>query len=133
MDKAFALAANEPPSERDSDLRHVTFATWDEQRASVDDGLAALRREHLKKYVTATMGASVLILVVAMLRLAIGGSAADEEVARATFAKMRDVPTEIAAIPRQISTLTARTQAALRIEKRRESMKQTTARASRFW
>lgn len=134
MDKAFALASNDAPvQQRDSDYRHVSFATWDEKIATPEDGMTELRREHLKKYVTATMGGSVLILVIAMIRVAIGGTPDEEAMTHATFAKMREVPAEIASLPRQLTTLTARTQAALKIEKRRDSMKQTTARASRFW
>lgn len=142
MERAFALVASGVPSipdrasRRDSE-RNMSFATWDEPRLSLEEGLAALRRDRLKRYVTATMGGSVLILIAAMIRFAIGGSGTDdEEITRATFAKMREVPAEIAALPHQLSTLTARTQAALKIEHRKEmakTVKQTTARASKFW
>lgn len=141
MTKAFALANAHAEEVPQRDTGNTTFAQWDDaSRASnIDDGFKAIRREHLKKYVTAAMGASLLILVVAMARFAIGGGGdaeADIEVgtSAATFAKMREVPAEIAALPREVSTLTARTQAALKIEQKREmhAAKHMTAR-SRYW
>jgi hypothetical protein len=137
MTKAFALAkAASTPVQRDSEPRNVSFAMWDQSRASrlIDDGLKALRREHLKKYVTAAMGASLLILIVAMVRFAVGGDSEEEVTRAATFAKMREVPAEIAALPRQISTLSTRTQAALKLERKRDVRAAThmTAR-SKYW
>jgi hypothetical protein len=132
IDNAFALTATEPVAERDTG--NVGFSTWEEQHVEIDEEIAQLRRAHLQKYVKATMAGSVAILVVAMIRAAMGGAGQEEATARATFAKMREIPAEIAALPKQLSTLSARTQAALKVERHRETMKQTTAsRAKSFW
>ena len=141
MTKAFALAnadaSSAAPTQRDSEPRNVSFAMWDQSRASrlIDDGLKALRREHLKKYVTAAMGGSLLILVVAMIRFAVGGAASDEEItSAATFAKMREVPAEVASLAKEVSTLSTRTQASLKVEHQRDvrAAKHMTARA-KYW
>jgi hypothetical protein len=135
MDKAFALATPAPSFARESEPRNVSFASWDDKSVRTDVGAAEMRRAHLQKYVKATMGGSMLILLVGLLRVAISGGHEEEEIARATFAKMRDVPADIADLPRQISTLTARTQASLKIERRHETMKTKIAssRSNAFW
>jgi hypothetical protein len=136
MERAFALTADEDDRPRESFTPQVTFSTWDDRQSDfdVDAGIAQMRRDHLAKYVKVTMAGSVLICVVAVLRMAIGGSADEEIAARATFAKQREVATEIATLPRSVSTLTARTQAALRVEHRRDAAHARTAsRAKAFW
>ncbi len=137
MEHAFALTAtaDEEVPARDSEPR-VGFAMWDERRGDldVDAGLARMRREHLAKYVKATMAASLLVCVVALGRLALGGGADDASSSRATLGKMREAPAEVAVLAATRSTLTARTMAALRVEKRREDLRaRTAARAKAFW
>jgi hypothetical protein len=134
MTKAFELAG--PASGRDSEPRAVTYALVDEEHEDpIDAGIAQMRRDHLAKYVKVTMAGSVLICLMALVRVAVSGGGPEEEVARATFAKMREVPAEIAALPRSVSKLTNRTEAALKIEKRRElsRAKATASRAKAFW
>src|SRR3954453_4640478 len=135
IDKAFALATPAPSFARESEPRNVSFASWDDKSVRIDPEVAEMRRAHLQKYVKATMAGSMLILLVGLLRVAIGGGNQEEAIARATFAKMRDVPAEIPPPPRPMSTLTARTQAALKIERRHESMKSKIAssRSNAFW